>query len=90
MDLVLALKGIYFDDIRAGTKPWEYRLRNQYWTKRLVGRTYDSIVLTRGYPSRDDKERRLILPWKGYVEMTLQHEHFGPNPVEVFAINVQH
>jgi hypothetical protein len=90
MDLILPLKGIYFDDIRAKTKPWEYRLRNAYWTKRLVGRTYDRVILTKGYPGRDDLERRLILPWQGYVEMTLQHPHFGPEPVEVFAIDVRH
>ena len=90
MDLVLPLKGIYFDDIRAGTKPWEYRLRNEYWTKRLVGRVYDRIILTKGYPRIDDMARRLVLPWKGYVEMTLQHPHFGQDPVEVFAIDVRH
>lgn len=90
MDLTLPLKGIYFDDIKARIKPYEYRLRNEYWTKRLVGRTYDRIILTKGYPRSDDMERRLILPWKGFIEMTLQHPHFGPDPVEVFAIDVQH
>jgi hypothetical protein len=90
MDLIMALKGVYFDDIKAHVKPYEYRLRNEYWTRRLVGRSYDRIILTRGYPRSDDHERRLILPWKGYIEMTLQHPHFGPDPVEVFAIDVQH
>lgn len=86
--LVLPLKGIYFDQIKAGVKPLEYRLRTPYWRKRLEGRAYDSVTLTRGYPPAGDSERRLVLPWLGYVETTLQHEHFGPDPVDVFAIVV--
>ncbi len=87
-DLTLALNGVYYDQIKAGTKVEEFRLRTDYWRKRLVGRSYDRIVLTRGYPARDDHERRLVLPWRGYRETALTHPHFGPDPVEVFAIQV--
>lgn len=87
-DLTLPLKGIYFDQIKAGEKPLEYRLATAFWHKRLAGRDYDRIVLTRGYPAREDADRRLVLPWRGYRMETLQHEHFGPKPVEVFAIDV--
>lgn len=86
--LHLPLKGEYFDQIKAGTKPEEFRLANDYWRKRLVGRTYDRIELTRGYPKRDDADRRLALPWRGYRLTTITHPHFGDQPVEVFAINV--
>ncbi|RMS16367.1 hypothetical protein ALP72_01445 [Pseudomonas coronafaciens pv. coronafaciens] len=44
--LTLALKGEYFDAIRAGTKPEELRLLTPYWRKCLEGRTYDCIELT--------------------------------------------
>ena len=87
-DLTLALNGIYFDQIKAGTKTEEFRLRTDYWRKRLEGRSYDRVILTRGYPTRDDHDRRLTLPWRGYRETTLTHPHFGPEPVEVFAIKV--
>lgn len=87
--LHLPMKGEYFDQIKAGTKPEEFRLANDYWRKRLVGRTYDRIELTRGYPKRDDAERRLVLPWRGYRLTNITHPHFGDQPVEVFAINVQ-
>jgi len=87
--LHLPLKGEYFDQIKAGTKPEEFRLANDYWRKRLVGRTYDRIELTRGYPKRGDTERRLVLPYRGYRLTTITHPHFGDEPVEVFAINVQ-
>ena len=88
--LTLPLKGEYFDAIQAGTKPEEFRLVTPYWRQRLEGRTYDRIELTKGYPTRDDRSRRLTLPWQGYRVTTLTHPHFGPEPVEVFAINVQH
>ncbi|NBA95250.1 ASCH domain-containing protein [Pseudomonas sp. R5(2019)] len=88
--LTLALKGEYFDAIKAGTKTEEFRLVTPYWRQRLEGRIYDQIELTKGYPKRDDQSRRLTLPWQGYRTTTLTHPHFGPEPVEVFAINVQH
>ncbi len=86
--LTIPIKGIYFDQIKAGTKPREYRLMTDYWQRRLVGRTYDRIVLTRGYPKADDAARRLELPWRGYEVQTITHPHFGPYPVQVFAIDV--
>lgn len=85
-DLHIPLKGEYFDQIRAGTKPFEYRLRTPYWAKRLVGRTYDNVVFTRGYPKKTDTARRHVEPWRGYIEETINHPHFGPDNVEVFSI----
>lgn len=49
--LRLNLKGCYFDAIRDGTKTHEYRLAAK-WEKRLAGKTYDEILLLRGYPKR--------------------------------------
>jgi hypothetical protein len=86
--LHLSLKGEYFDAIQAGTKPEEYRLTTPYWRKRLEGRTYSQIVLTKGYPAADDAARRMTLPWQGYTIKIIQHPFFGPDPVEVFAICV--
>lgn len=86
--LIIPVKGIYFDQIKAGIKPREYRLMTDYWRKRLEGRAYDRIVLTRGYPPANDLARRLTLPWRGYEVQTITHPHFGPDPVQVFAIDV--
>lgn len=88
MKLTLPLKAEYFDAIKAGTKPEEYRLVTPVWVKRIEGRTFDGIVLTKGYPKADDTMRRLELPWRGYVRKTITHPHFGPKPVEVYAIKV--
>lgn len=46
-------------------------------------------MLTLGYPKRDDTERRPIRPWRGYRVTTITHPHFGPEPVQVFAIDVR-
>lgn len=86
--LHLPLKRVYFELIRDGLKPFEYRLRTPYWEKRLVGRHYTDIVLTLGYPAASDESRRLERRYKGYKLETITHPHFGPNPVEVFAIEV--
>jgi len=89
-DLTIPVNGIYFDQIAAGAKPLEYRLSNDYWRKRLDGRAYRNVVLTRGYPKGGGVEgvTRLTRAWRGYQRQTIQHEHFGPDPVDVFAIDV--
>ena len=86
--LTLPLRREYFNAISAGTKTEEYRLCTPFWRKRLEGREFDSVVLTLGYPARDDHARRLVRAWRGFTIKTLTHPHFGPSPVQVFAIDV--
>jgi hypothetical protein len=86
--LVLPLKAEFFNAIKAGTKTEEYRLRNAYWRQRLEGREFAQVVLTLGYPARDNAERRLVLPWRGLRVTTIEHQLFGASPVEVYAIKV--
>lgn len=87
-DLILPLKGVYFDEIRNGVKVEEFRLVTDYWRKRLEHRHYDRVVLMRGYPRADDHTRRIVKPWRGYTRRWICHPHFGPQSVEVFAIRV--
>ncbi|MEO1419445.1 MAG: ASCH domain-containing protein [Pseudomonadota bacterium] len=86
--LTLPLRAEYFDAIVAGKKCEEYRLRTPFWQKRLEGRKYDQIVLTKGYPKRSDAARRHVIPWQGMVVKTLKHPFFGDQAVEVYAIRV--
>jgi hypothetical protein len=86
--LQLALKGVYFDQIKSGQKLEEYRLTTPFWIRRLDQRSFEGIVLTRGYPPRGDLERRLERPWRGLRRTLITHPHFGADPVEVFAIRV--
>lgn len=87
-NLTLVLQGEYFDEIVAGTKREEYRLCTPYWTTRLDGRTYETLTLTRGYPPASDTANRLVLPWCGCTRTRIQHPHFGPRPVDVFAVRI--
>lgn len=86
--LRLPMKAQYFDAIKAGTKPWEYRLRTPYWCKRIESREYDEILLTRGYPPSYMVNRMLRRPWRGYEVQRITHPHFGESEVTVFAIKV--
>ncbi len=88
MNLTLPLKREYFDQIKAGTKEYEYRLCTAYWKKRIQAKWFDKIVLTLGYPKRDDKSRRIERPWWGYRVMKITHPEFGDEPVWVFRIRV--
>ncbi|EGK3942435.1 ASCH domain-containing protein [Escherichia coli] len=87
-NLQLAVKGEYFDAMIRGEKTEEYRLCNDYWKKRLVNRKYDRLIITKGYPKRDDFSRRIDVPYEGYEIKTITHPHFGDKPVKVFAIKV--
>lgn len=86
--LTIPLKSIYFDQIKVGTKTQEFRLVTPFWARRIRFKHFDFITFTKGYPAQDDAERRLTFPWRGYEVKVIQHEHFGPDPVEVFAINI--
>ena len=86
--LHLNLKGEYFDQVKAGAKLHEFRLQTVYWTKRLEGRSFDGIVLKKGYPKAGDPDRTIERPWRGFALQVITHPHFGDGPVHVFAIQV--
>ena len=86
--LTLHLKKKYFDQIVAGEKTEEYRLATPYWAKRLEGRQYANVVLLRGYPPAGDAGKRIVRHWRGCTRKMITHPHFGPEPVEVFAIRL--
>ncbi|EDL9527232.1 ASCH domain-containing protein [Salmonella enterica] len=88
-NLQLAVKGEYFDAMKRGEKTEEYRLNNDYWIKRLVGRSYGRLIITKGYPRRDDMSRRIDVPYTGYKIKTITHPFFCSDSVKVFAIKVE-
>lgn len=87
LTLHLNVKGEYFDQIKSGEKVHEFRLVD-VWKKRLEGKNFDRILIKRGYPKRDDMDRIIERPWRGYDIVMITHEHFGKYPVLVFAIPV--
>lgn len=90
MDLILNVKDIYFQQAKAGLKTEEYRIDNDYWRKKLEGKSYDKIIYCSGYPKREDYERRIIYPYVGWSRKQITHPHFGDAPVNVFAIILTH
>ncbi|QFH71487.1 ASCH domain-containing protein [Enterobacter sp. E76] len=86
--LQLAVKGEYFDAIKRGEKIEEYRLVNAYWGRRIFGRWYDRLIITRGYPHKEDASKRIDIPYCGYEIKVITHKHFGGEPVKVFAIKI--
>lgn len=47
--ITLTLKRKWFDLIKYGIKLEEYREIKPYWTKRLLGKDYDTIIFRNGY-----------------------------------------
>lgn len=86
--LYLHLKWQYFDEIRRGVKPEEFRLCTEFWARRLLNRSYDGILIMWAYPSKDELDKILFRPWRGVSQRIITHPHFGPDPVSVFAIPV--
>jgi hypothetical protein len=86
--LHLPVKAKYFHQMKDGIKRYEYRLKTDYWLKRLEGREYDEVHIKLGYPAADDQERILVRPWRGYEMKIIEHEHFGEGEKSVYAIRV--
>lgn len=86
MKLHLHVKTCFFNAIKSGEKKKEYRLDNEYWRKRLIGRDYDGILIYNAYLPGD--HNRIAMPFVGWVLETITHPHFGPEPVRCFAIHV--
>ena len=90
--LHLRVRECYFIAIRDGLKKYEYRLRKPYWEKRLLNpdgtwREYDEVVIHNHYaPALPENEVRF--PWRTPHCEEITHEHFGDDPVGVFAIPV--
>lgn len=88
MNLQIALNSQYFDEIKSGEKTEEFRLCTDYWEKRLVDREYEYLILTKGYPKKDDVIRKMHFKYDGYAIKEITHPHFGKKPVLVYAIRI--
>lgn len=87
--LTLNLKREYFEQIKSGIKTEEYRLCTPYWKKRLENKKFENIIIRLGYPKKEDKEKELNFPYRGYEIKIITHPHFGNDPVKVYAIKLE-
>lgn len=84
--LHLHLKKEFFNDIKNGNKPFEYRLKNDYWDKRLFYKDYDEIHFHCGYPKKGDTKKTIKRVYIGYRIEEIYHPHFGKGLHTVYAI----
>jgi len=76
----------YFDEIKAETKPEEYR-DYEKWREKIEGKEFDGIRLYRGY-EKAGPDTVMDKPWRGYTVKTITHPHFKNVPKKVFVIPV--
>lgn len=87
MDLTLSVKKENFDLIKSGKKTVEYREVKPYWTKRLEGKDYNNIIITLGYPKKDDLSKRIKFKYNGYGHVSIRHKQFdGEKITKVYEI----
>jgi hypothetical protein len=87
--LRLNLKKKYFEEILRGIKTEEYRLCSEFWSKRLVNKSYSAIEICLGYPKKGDNDRTLRFPYRGFKVKPLVHPEFGDQEVQVYAIELK-
>lgn len=91
--LTLRLKRKYWEQIRDGDKPVEYRIASDYWERRLFDSDgsaieFDEVHLWHAYPPAEKTELRLIRAHGGTERIELTHDEFGPDAVDVFEIDI--
>lgn len=91
--LIIHVRKEYFDQIRSGEKNEEYRKMNQYWFRRLCGPTgcgiiYDAVLIASGYPEKTALDKWLMFDYAGFSMPKIRHKEFGPDPVQVYAIQL--
>ena len=61
--LVIRVNRFWFDQIASGAKSDDYRAIKPFWTARLEGRDYDTVLVTNGYGL---ERPRLVAEYRGY------------------------
>ena len=87
--LFLSVKKKYFEMIKQGIKTEEYRELNNYWFKKLVNKNYDEIIISLGYPKKNDISKRISFKYEGYTLGNIKHEEWNYENKRVFAIKLQ-
>ena len=85
--LHLNLKTEYFNEIKEGNKPFEFRECKDHWRNKLINRDYDEVHFKLGYPKNDDTEKIIKRKYISYELKVINHPHFNDSkPTKVFAI----
>ena len=82
--LKTTIKRKWYDLISEGIKKEEYREIKPYWTKRLEGRKYDSILFRNGYNSSSPT---VLCEYLGYTK-GVGNPDWGAPKEEVYIIKL--
>ena len=86
--LYLSLKEKWYRLIESGVKKEEYRVYNDYWKKRLIGKEYTHVQFTLGYPKRDDYSRRMTFTLNGIEHQEGKEEWGAEKGVKYFVLKI--
>lgn len=95
--LYLPLKKEWFEMIASGKKTEEYRLMNDFWTKRICSKAKDGsfecskekfsyVEFTLGYPKKDDISKRMRFEISAIYPQKGGNPEWGANPDEMYFV----
>lgn len=73
----------YYDQIKRGEKVEEYRIVEK-WRGQIEGRDYKTLRIWKAYTSEF-----MDFPYRTPEIRTMMHEHFGAEPVTVYALRLE-
>jgi hypothetical protein len=94
--LLLSVTTGVFDEIQIGAKVQEYRPYNNYWKRRLIGKSFAHVAVVCGQKRTGKVQRTMIFDWCGYEvknirrgrENALHSGESAGETIEVFAVNL--
>lgn len=95
--LYLPLKKEWFDMIASGIKTEEYRIMNDFWTKRICTKSEDGtfectkdkfcyVEFTLGYPKKDDFSKRMRFEIETIYPQKGGKSEWGANQEETYFV----
>ena len=85
-DLHLVLNRAGFDLVKSGKTVVQTRLITDFWSKKLVDKRYDKIVIMCGYAKPEEVDRRIVLPYNGYRIRNVTSAFTNNEPQDVYVI----
>lgn len=94
--LLLSVTTGVFDEIHLGAKVQEYRTYNNFWKRRLIGKSFTHVAIVCGQNRAGKVQRTMVFEWRGYEVKTVRQGRIngvqggegGCETVMVFAVNL--
>lgn len=94
--LLLSVTTGVFDEIHIGAKVQEYRPHNNFWKRRLVGKSFTHVAIVCGQNRSGKVQRTMLFEWCGYEVKTVRQGRGNgflggegaSETIQVFALNL--